>query len=902
MNGPFYIVDGYSTIYRSYFAFLKNPLRSPEGRNTSAVFGFFRFLFQLNRIKNKGQIVVTLDPKTPTFRHELYPEYKANRESAPQDLHDQVPVIERLLHALGIPCVVVDGFEADDVIATLAESCRKDRTPCYILSGDKDLLQLIGGSVKILYPGRGAEGFTEWDREAVFENRGVYPEQILDYLALTGDSSDNVPGVAGIGNKTAIKLIEQFGSLDNIYSNIESIKSESQRKKLDAGRENAYLSRKLIVLKRDVPVTEEQLQPRDPDIQSAVEIFHREGIKSFDEELGARAQGEDPTVRAALKRIKPGMYRCILDEAELVDWIERAQSCGIFAFDCETDNLDEMLARPIGFSLATAPGEACYVPLESRVTPEGKRCIEEPVIRERLSTLLTDPDVKIVGQNIKYDYKVFKRWGVEMRNLYFDTMVAAWVLDSTRTSYNMDRLALDYLRYETIHYTDLIDKKSNMILADLNLDLVTDYAAEDADITFQLYQVLLEELEGKDLAGLFFNVEMPNVKILAEMELSGIQVLPEELRRLSAEFEEELKQVEQEIYRDAGREFNIGSTKELQEVLFVERKLKPIKKTKTGWSTDSQVLEILASEDPVCANILKHRYLSKLKSTYVNALPQLVNPQTGRLHTHYMQTGTATGRLSSKDPNLQNIPIREAVGRQIRNAFVAPKDYSFLSADYSQIELVVLADLSDDPILKDAFSKGKDIHTQTASLLFGIDEEQVTPEMRRIGKTINFGVIYGMSGFRLARDLKIPRGDANNFIETYFQRYRGVNDFIKRTIQKAEERGYVETIEGRRRYLPRINSRNNTEKKAEERIAVNTPIQGSAADIIKRAMIGISEKLKGLKSRLILQIHDELILEVAEDELETVRKLVKSTMETATPLKVPLRVQLDEGRSWGSLH
>jgi DNA polymerase-1 len=534
--------------------------------------------------------------------------------------------------------------------------------------------------------------------------------------------------------------------------------------------------------------------------------------------------------------------------------------------------------------------------------PDGKRCIEESVIKEKIRALLIDSDMRIVGQNIKYDYKVFRRWGIEMGNLYFDTMVAAWVLDTTRSSYSMDRLARDYLGYETIHYADLIEKTSDLTLADVDLEQVTDYAAEDADITYQLYEILSEELKGKELDRLFYDLEMPNVKVLAEMEIAGIRMLPEELAKLSSKFEEELARVEADIYREVGKEFNIGSTKQLQEILFVERKLKPTKKTKTGWSTDSQVLEILAAEDPVCAKILKFRNLSKLKSTYVDALPLLINPQTGRLHTHYRQTGSATGRLSSQDPNLQNIPIREASGRQIRDAFVASPGYTFLSADYSQIELVVLAALSDDPILLEAFSTDTDIHIQTASLLFGTDPELITPEMRRIGKTVNFGVIYGMSAFRMSRDLKIPRKDADTFIETYFQRYHGVDEFIKRTISEAEKSGYVQTLEGRRRYLPRINSRNKTEKRAEERIAVNTPIQGSAADIIKRAMIQISEKLKGLKSRLILQIHDELLLEVADEELKTVKELVKTTMETAMPLKLPLNVQLDEGTSWGALH
>jgi DNA polymerase-1 len=476
------------------------------------------------------------------------------------------------------------------------------------------------------------------------------------------------------------------------------------------------------------------------------------------------------------------------------------------------------------------------------------------------------------------------------------------VLDSTQTHYGLDRLARDHLSYCTIRYSDIVDTRNGQTLESVDIAAVTDYAAEDADIAYRLYELFLPQLEERRLDNLFFEIEMPNVKVLAEMELAGIPVRQNELARLSREFEAELAQVEQEVYGYAGHPFNIGSTKQLQEVLFVERKLKPVKKTKTGWSTDSQVLEALADEDPVCAGVVKHRYLSKLKSTYVDALPALINPDTGRLHTHFIQTGTATGRLSSKDPNLQNIPIREAEGRKIRSAFTAPGGFTFLSADYSQIELVVLAELSGDRILQEAFRGGKDVHRQTAALLFGTDEASVSSQMRAIGKTINFGVIYGMSAFRLARDLRIARSEAELFIETYFKRYSGVRSFIDRIIEEAEERGYVQTLFGRQRPVPRIGSSNRTEKRAEERIAVNTSIQGSAADIIKKAMIDIHAALVDLRSRLVLQIHDELLLEVALEEREQVGRLVKTSMERAADLSIPVKVRLDEGENWGTLH
>jgi DNA polymerase-1 len=894
---PVYIIDGYSIIYRSYFAFLKNPLLSPEGRNSSAVFGFFSFLFKLKDKMKPNRLAIAMDSPTPTFRHKLYKEYKANRQKTPEDLHAQIPVIMEILAALGIPALRVDGYEADDIIATIAEMCRRDEAPCYILSGDKDLLQLVGGGVKILWPVKGSQEFMEWDEREVFENRGISPLQMVDYLSMAGDSSDNVPGIPGVGDKTAVKLLNQFQSLDGIYQNINQISSETQKNKLLDGRESAHLSRKLVELKRDVPLEGgiKLIDPGEPDLRKALSLLHKEGIKTFDSRLG-KTDGSD------LKQARPGMYRCITNIRELDIWIDKARSKGIFAFDSETDSLDALSAKPIGFSLATAAGEACYIPIRANVLKPGEKCLDETLIREKLSSLLKDNKLKVIGQNLKYDYKVLKRWGVEIENIYFDTMIAAWLLDTTRNSYSLDRLAADYLAYNTIHYTDLAGKNGSLM--DVELSAVTDYAAEDADIALQLYRVMSVKLKELNLTGLFHQVEMPNVRILGDMELKGINIDAELMADFSKELAQELKTIKQKIYDACGREFNINSTKQLQQVLFEERKLKPGKKTKTGFSTDAQVLAELAEEDEVCASILYHRTLTKLKSTYVDSLPRMIHPETGRLHTHYIQTGTATGRLSSKDPNLQNIPVREEIGRRIRSAFTADKGYLFLSADYSQIELAVLAGLSGDPVLKEAFQSGKDIHAHTASLLFDVDETLVSPEMRRIGKTINFGVNYGMSAFRLARDLKMPRKDAESFIRIYFERYSGIDRFIKDTIRQAEEKGYVETIKGRRRALPRINSLNKTEKRAEERIAVNTPIQGSAADIVKMAMIEVSEGLsrKGYKTRLILQVHDELIFEAPEEEVKETGEFIRNIMEQIIDLGVPLRVNIEKGGSWGDIH
>jgi DNA polymerase-1 len=920
MRSGLYLIDGYSIIYRGYFAFLKRPLVNPQGRNTSSVFVFFRTLLDLVAKRSPEHIAVAMDSRVPTFRHEKYPEYKATREKAPADLHAQVPVIEEILDALGIACVRVDGYEADDVIATLAERSRASRRPCWIISGDKDLLQLISGNIRILSQGTGPSDLAEYSRESVFETRGVYPEQIVDFLALTGDSSDNVPGVRGIGEKTAQKLLSRYKSLDEVYAHLQEITPESLQRKLSEGRESAYLSRDLITLVRDVPgvpeIEELAFEGFTPD--AAVPLFLREGIKSIAAELGggrsapaspaaakapggagpAKAAAAEPSQGPALAHTAPGTYVTVTELSELDRWIEGARAAGVFAFDVETESTDEMRAAPIGVSLSYREGKACYVPIKAA----GVICLPEEKVKERLRRLLEDRALRLVGQNVKFDYKVLARWGIRPVNIHFDTMVASWVLDSEQGSYGLDRLAERYLRYRTMPYDEVVPKGAT--LADLPIQAVTDYSGEDADLTFRMFLLLRKELEKESLLTLFESVEVPLIEVLADMELAGIRVLSRELTTYGEEIEKELSALEEEIYRLCGRKFNINSTKQLQEILFSWRKLTPVKKTKTGYSTDVDVLEVLAAEDPVPEKILAHRKLSKLKSTYVDALPLLVNESTGRLHTHYVQTGAATGRLSSKDPNLQNIPIREEEGRRIRTAFVPGAGMKLISADYAQIELAILAYLSQDPILLESFRNGRDIHRQTSSLIFGVPEEAVTPEQRRVGKTINFGVIYGMSSYGLSQGLKIPKSDADRFIKTYFQRYSGVETFIKETIRKAEETGYTKTILGRRRRIPTITSGNKTEKNQANRVAINSPIQGTAADIVKLAMVKLRDRLvrEKLSTRLLLQVHDEIILESPEEEVERVLPLVKSVMEDAIDLPIALKVQCEAGDSWGEFH
>jgi DNA polymerase-1 len=925
MSRELYLIDGYSVIYRGYFAFLNRPLLNPMGRNSSSVFVFFRTLFQLVRDRAPETIVVAMDSRVPTFRHLRYEEYKATREKAPDDLHAQVPVIQEILEALKVPSVSVDGFEADDVIATYAESCRTTGTPCWIISGDKDILQLIGGNVRLLAQERGRTDLVEYSREQVFQSKGVEPGQIVDFLALTGDSSDNVPGVPGIGEKTAQKLLARFGSLDSIYAKLHEVTPESVRAKLESGREAADLSRELVTLRRDVPGVPglDALTAPDLDSRAATALFEREGMKSLAAELAAlrgRAPGrtsprasapaaepspapspapspKEPTT-VTLASTAPGTYTSVTSVAELDLWLQRARRAGIYSFDVETDGTDEMRALPLGFSLSVEEGKACYIPIRA----SGVSCIPEGTVKQRLSALLEDASLRLVGQNAKYDYKVMRRWGVRPANVFFDTMVAAWVLESDEGAYGLDRMAEKRLGFRTKPYKELVAK--GQTLEEIPLQQVTDYSGEDADLTLRMHVLLSRDLAAEGLNGVLHDIEMPLLEVLAEMELTGIRILSPELAAYSRELESSLAGLEQEIYTLCGRTFNINSTKQLQEILFTWRKLTPVRKTKTGFSTDVDVLEILAAQDPVPEKILAHRKLSKLKSTYVDALPLLVNEETGRLHTHYVQTGAATGRLASKDPNLQNIPIREEEGRRIRSAFVPAPGMRFVSADYAQIELAILAYLSRDPKLLEAFQQGKDVHRQTASQIFGVAEGEVTPDQRRVGKTINFGVVYGMSAFGLAQSLRIPRGDADRFIRTYFQRFEGVDRFLKETIRTAEDTGFVKTLLGRRRRVAAITSSNRTEKTGAERVAVNSPIQGTAADLVKMAMVRLYHRLAAEKSsaRVLLQVHDEIILEAPTEEVPAVEALVREVMEHVTEHPIPLKVSCESGESWGAFH
>ncbi|MEI6873704.1 MAG: DNA polymerase I [Spirochaetota bacterium] len=940
MKSPLYLLDSYAIVYRAYFAFMSRPLRSPAGMNVSAVFGFFKFVFALFDERNPGAFAAVFDPMGKTFRHDLYAEYKATRQKTPEDLHAQVPLVEDILRALGVPILRVDGFEADDVIATLAERARDEGRECWIISGDKDLLQLVGGPVKALRPTTGFVSQT-FGVEEVRAEWGVDPERILDYLTLTGDSSDNIPGVKGIGDKTAGKLLAEFGTVDAIYERLAEVKPDSLRKKLEEGRKDAELSKLLVTLERKVPLDIESLDELELpglDRRAANAIFVREGMKSLvggmsgNGELFPTAEAKTrsgaapaamPTEAGAAgtgaggpgaeareveglpdELVGEGLYTAVTDIASLRSWVDDCLAAGRAAFDCETDSLDEHHAHIVGFSLSHRAREAAYVPI---LCPEGLG-IALPEALKELSRLFLKEDFLIIGQNIKYDYSVLQAAGQRLGCRLADTMIAAFLLDADALAtagggggYGLEALAERRLGYHGVEYDEVVPKGKSF--ADVPLAAATLYAAEDADLTLRLWLLMEGELETAGLGKLFRELEMPLVPILAGMEEAGIAVDAEELRVFGSEIELRLSRLQAEIYELCGREFNIASPKQLQEVLFVERKLPQGKKTKTGYSTDTSVLEELADLDPVPAKILAHRALAKLAGTYVAPLVEIVERE-GRIRTHYSQVGAATGRLASRDPNLQNIPIRDEDGRRIRSAFRAEAGKLLVSADYSQIELVVLAHLSGDPELAKAFREGIDVHRRTASLLFKVPEEAVSPEQRRYAKTINFGVIYGMSAFRLSNELKIPRAEAQSFIDAYFATYAGVSDFIRSTIASVEKSGYATTILGRRRPIRAIGSGNKTEKSAAERVAVNTPIQGSAADIMKLAMLRVDRALKAElpDARLLLQVHDELIVEVAEADAPRCAALVKLEMENAIVLSVPLRASVESAKSWGDMH
>ncbi|MDG6829571.1 DNA polymerase I [Glaesserella parasuis] len=949
-KNPLVLVDGSSYLYRAFHAF--PPLTNKQGEPTGAMYGVLNMLKSLIAQVEPSHIAVVFDAKGKTFRDELFEQYKSHRPPMPDELRSQIQPLHAMIKALGIPLLSIEGVEADDVIGTLAVQASQAGKHVLISTGDKDMAQLVNDHIMLI----NTMNNTLLDREGVIEKYGIPPELIIDYLALLGDSSDNIPGVKGVGEKTAIALLQGIGSMQAIYANLDKVAELSFRgaktfaPKLEAEKETADLSYLLATIKTDVAldVTYDQLVTQPQQRDQLVELFGRYEFKRWLNEVMNDANpvtqtsaekipnnyqatqavsAEQKSAPFAKAEIDRTAYDCVNSPELFTKWLAKLQMAQLVAVDTETDNLDAMQANLVGISFGLENGEACYIPLahKGKITQptqvdlfgesEAELDEVEALLPNQLNKadclaqlkpILENPNIRKIGQNIKYDLTIFARNGIELQGVAFDTMLQSYTLDSTGR-HNMDNLAERYLGHQTIPFEELAGKGKHQLTFDqIELNKATEYAGEDAEITMKLHQLLWSELQKTpELVKLFEQIEMPLVSVLSRVERNGVLIDPAKLLAHSVEIEQRLKELETLVHQEAGEVFNLASTKQLQEILFNKLGLPILKKTPKGApSTNEEVLEELAQmghQVPVL--LMEHRGLSKLKSTYTDKLPQMINAQTGRVHTSYHQAVTATGRLSSSDPNLQNIPIRNEQGRRIRQAFIAHDGYVILAADYSQIELRIMAHLANDANMIKAFAEGKDIHRSTAAEIFGVPLEAVTSEQRRSAKAINFGLIYGMSEFGLANQLGISRTDAKKYMELYFQRYPAVQQFMLDIREKAAEKGYVETLFGRRLYLPEINSSNQMRRKAAERVAINAPMQGTAADIIKVAMIGIDQAVRNCEDiAMIMQVHDELVFEVKADRVEHYTPLIKAEMEKAIELKVPLIAEVGVGGNWDEAH
>ncbi|VTX65896.1 DNA polymerase I [Haemophilus parainfluenzae] len=925
---PLVLVDGSSYLYRAFHAF--PPLTNSAGEPTGAMYGVLNMLKSLISQVQPSHIAVVFDAKGKTFRDEMFEQYKSHRPPMPDDLRKQIQPLHDIIRALGIPLLVIEGVEADDVIGTLAVAASKTNQKVLISTGDKDMAQLVDDNIMLI----NTMNNTLLDRDAVIEKYGIPPELIIDYLALMGDSADNIPGVAGVGEKTALGLLQGIGSMAEIYANLDKVAELPIRgakklgDKLLAEKEMADLSYRLATIKTDVAlnITPEKLTLGASNNDQLTEYFGRYEFKRWLNEVmnGADSitnNNEQPTkinhyqATPALSQdnsdealpaiqINRSRYETLLTEADLNRWVEKLNQAKLFALDTETDNLDYMAANLVGISFALENGEAAYLPLQLDYLGAPKP-LEKTTALSLLKPVLENPAIQKVGQNFKYDLTIFARNGIDVQGVAFDTMLESYVLNSTGR-HNMDDLAKRYLGHQTISFEEIAGKgKNQLTFNQIPLEQAAEYAAEDADVTMKLQQVLWEKLSKEpSLEKLFKEMELPLLGVLSRMERRGVLIDSDALFLQSNEIANRLSELEEQAYVLAGQPFNLASTKQLQEILFDKLGLPVIQKTPKGApSTNEEVLEELAFSHELPKVLVEHRGLSKLKSTYTDKLPQMVNSQTGRVHTSYHQAVTATGRLSSSDPNLQNIPIRNEEGRRIRQAFIAQEGFTIVAADYSQIELRIMAHLSQDQGLINAFTQGKDIHRSTAAEIFGVALDEVTSEQRRNAKAINFGLIYGMSAFGLSRQLGIGRADAQSYMDLYFKRYPGVQQFMTDIREKAKAQGYVETLFGRRLYLPDINSSNGMRRKAAERVAINAPMQGTAADIIKRAMIQLDQKLQNDPDiAMIMQVHDELVFEVRSEKVAFFREQIKQHMEAAAELVVPLIVEVGVGQNWDEAH
>ncbi len=904
---PLVLVDGSSYLYRAFHAL--PPLNNSKGQPTGAVKGVLNMLRSLVKEFRPTHIAVVFDAPGKTFRDELFAEYKSHRPPMPDDLRAQVEPLKAAIRAMGLPLIVESGVEADDVIGTLAMHAKRRGMKTVISTGDKDMAQLVDDDITLI----NTMTNTRLDREGVIAKYGIPPERVIDYLALMGDASDNIPGVEGIGEKTALALVAGLGGVEEIYANLPKIAELSFRgarqlaPKLEPQRDIAFLSKQLATIHTDVKLAEtvDDLVPREPDRDALIELWRELEFRQWlDEQLAAAPEENVSTPAGDIDR---SAYETIVDQAALDRWVEKLQKAELFAFDTETTSLDYMQAEIVGVSFAVAPGEAAYLPL-AHDYPGAPDQLDRKKALAQLKPLLESEEHRKVGQHIKYDMNVLGNYDITLRGVAFDTMLESYVLDSTATRHDMDSLSLKYLGHRSIGFEDIAGKGAKQLTFNqVEVEKAAEYSAEDADVTLRLHQVLWPQLTATPpLATVLTDIEMPLVPVLSRMERTGAFVDPHMLRAQSAELAKRLSELEQQAYEAAGQPFNLGSPKQLGEILFDKLGLPVTKKTPGGApSTSEEVLEELAAENYALPSlILEHRSLAKLRSTYCDKLPEMVDRDTGRVHTSYHQAVAATGRLSSSDPNLQNIPVRTEEGRRIRRAFRAPEGMRILACDYSQIELRIMAHLSGDAGLLDAFHHGMDIHRATAAEVFGVKPEQVTDLQRRNAKAINFGLIYGMSEFGLARQLGISRHEARAYIDTYFERYPGVRRYMDDTRAQAREQGYVETLFGRRLYLPEIRVANQQRRQAAERTAINAPMQGTAADIIKRAMIAVDAWLVNEKvdARMVMQVHDELVFEVNAHHVGMVRGKVQELMASAAELRVNLVVDAGVGDSWDEAH
>ncbi|ERH65737.1 DNA polymerase I [Pantoea dispersa EGD-AAK13] len=924
-ENPLILVDGSSYLYRAYHAF--PPLTNSAGEPTGAMYGVLNMLKSLLMQYQPSHVAVVFDAKGKTFRDELFENYKSHRPPMPDDLRAQIAPLHEMVKAMGLPLLAVSGVEADDVIGTLALEAEKQGRAVLISTGDKDMAQLVTPGITLI----NTMTNTVLGPEEVEQKYGVPPSLIIDFLAMMGDSSDNIPGVPGVGEKTAQALLQGLGGMQSIYDNLDKVAGLSFRgaktmaAKLEQNRDVAFLSYQLATIKTDVELELacEQLTVNEPDVEALQTLFSRYEFKRWlaDLQEGKWLQGkksnsqaqkslpDEPAVAAAetVSVLSSDGYVTILDEATFADWLKKLQSADVFAFDLETDSLDTLSANIVGIAFAVAPGEAAYLPVAHDYLDAPPQ-LDRAAVLKQLKPLLEDSKAAKVGQNLKYDRGVLKNYDIELNGIKFDTMLESYCLNSVGGKHDMDSLAARWLNHKTVTFEEIAGKgKNQLTFNQIALEQAAHYAAEDADVTLQLHLQMWPKLEQE--AGpkqVFEAIEMPLVTVISRVERNGVLIDQNILAKHSQELTTRLAELEQKAHELAGEPFNLSSTKQLQTILFEKQGIKPTKKTPGGApSTSEEVLAELALDYPLPKVILEHRGLSKLKSTYTDKLPQMINPITGRVHTSYHQAVTATGRLSSTDPNLQNIPVRNEEGRRIRQAFIAGADKRIVAADYSQIELRIMAHLSQDKGLLDAFAQGEDIHRATASEVFGVALSKVSGEQRRSAKAINFGLIYGMSAFGLSRQLNIGAGEAKKYMDLYFERYPGVLRYMEATRAQAADKGYVETLDGRRLWLPDINSSNAIRRKAAERAAINAPMQGTAADIIKRAMIAVDGWLLQQNSdevKMIMQVHDELVFEIHKDAVAGASQTIRELMENSMKLDVPLQVEVGTGDSWDQAH